>query len=135
LIQRIQTLFLTLALLLNIAFFFTPLFERVLEDPSGWFRSAILTAIGLATILSAVSLFMYKNRLTQMRWVKNAMIFQLLASGTGVGVFFTLGRIGSHLMGEAIGLGFLILAVLFQLMANASIKKDERLVKSIDRIR
>jgi hypothetical protein len=135
LIQRIQTIFLTLALLLNIAFFFTPLFERVLEDPSGWFRSAILTAIGLAAILSAASIFMFKNRIRQMRWVKNAMIFQILASGTGVGVFFTLGRIGTHLTGEAAGLAFLILAVLFQLLANASIKKDERLVKSIDRIR
>ncbi|TVQ11586.1 MAG: DUF4293 family protein [Balneolaceae bacterium] len=134
-IQRIQTIFLTLALLLNIAFFFTPLFERVLEDPSGWFRSAILTAVGLAAILTAASIFMYKNRIRQMRWVKNAMIFQILASGTGVGVFFTLGRIGAHLTGEAAGLAFLILAVLFQLLANASIKKDERLVKSIDRIR
>jgi ATP/ADP translocase len=89
----------------------------------------------LAAILSAVSIFMYKNRIRQMRWVNNAMIFQLMASGTGVGVFFTLGRIGTHLTGEAIGLGLLVLAVLFQLMANASIKKDERLVKSMDRIR
>lgn len=134
-IQRVQTLFLAFAILLNIAFFFTPLFERVIEDPSGWFRSAILTAIGLSAILSLAAIFMFKNRLKQMRWVKNAIFFQILASGTGTGVFLTLGRLGPHLTGETIGLGVLFLAMFFQILANAGIRKDERLVKSMDRIR
>jgi uncharacterized membrane protein YfcA len=135
LIQRIQTLFLAFAILLNIAFFFTPLFERVLEDPSGWFRSAIVTAIGLSVIFSFAAIMMFKNRLRQMRWVKNAILFQILAAGSGVGVFFTLGRLDPDLMGEALGLGVLLLAILFQVLAHASIRKDERLVRSMDRIR
>jgi hypothetical protein len=135
LLQRIQTLFLAIAVLLNIGFFFTPLFERVLEDPSGWFRSAIFTAVGLAAIISAISIFMYKNRTSQLRWVRNAMIFEIIAAATATGVFFTLGRIGSHLTGEATGLGLLLLALLFQLLAASGIRKDERLVRSMDRIR
>jgi hypothetical protein len=135
LIQRIQTVFLAFAILLNIAFFFTPLLDRVLEDPSGWFRAAIFTAIGLSVLFSMAAIFMFRNRLRQMRWVKNALIFQILASGTGVGIFLTLGRIGSNLTGEALGLGVLLLAALFQILANAGIRKDERLVRSMDRIR
>lgn len=134
-IQRIQTLLLILAIGLNIAFIFTPMFVQVKADPSTWISSGVMSALLLSTLISLISVFLYKNRKRQVRWVKRSMFLQIIAVGLGIAIFFSLGGFGRYLWDEAISLGLIIIALVLQYGAFYYINKDEKLVKSMDRIR
>ncbi len=134
-IQRIQTVLLILAIGLNIAFVFTPMFYQVMADPSAWISSGLISALLLATLFSLVSIFLYKNRLNQARWVKRSMMLQIIAIGIGVAVLFTLGGFGKYLWDETISLGLIVIALVLEYGAFHYIHKDDKLVRSMDRIR
>ncbi len=134
-IQRIQTLFLFLVLPVNIGFVFTPMFSHAMLDPSGWLSNGLMAALLFSMALSLYSIFLFRNRQNQMRWVKRAMLFQLIAIGMVIGIFFTVGRIGLNLYQEALSLALLVGGLIFQYLALHFINKDEHLVKSMDRIR
>lgn len=70
-----------------------------------------------------------------MKWMKRTMLVQVVALGWGAGILFSLGGFGVFLWDETIGILLLILALTSQILAFRNIKKDEELVKSIDRIR
>lgn len=97
----------------------------------------IAIAIGLAIAVAIWSIFMYKNRLTQ---VKLGMVNSLLmAAAIGVTVFFVMkgeplidpSKPGVYEVGFYMYLG----AMMSNLLSNRFIRKDERLVKSVDRLR
>ena len=134
-IQRIQTLLLLLATILNVCFIFTPLFDRALEDPTAWISSGLFSALLLSAAVSLFSIFLYKNRSFQVRWVRRGMIFQVLGIGFATGIIFTLGGFGSFLWDEIISLGLIVLVLILQYAAIHFIIKDEKLVKSMDRLR
>lgn len=134
-IQRIQTVLLILAVGLDAAFFFTPLFDDALKDPSGWISSALIVALLFSVVFCLYSLVLFKNRPRQIHWVKRAMLFQIISLGCGLAVIFTLGGIGSFLWDELISLGMILVALIMQYGAIHYIKKDEDLVRSMDRIR
>ncbi|TVQ71016.1 MAG: DUF4293 family protein [Balneolaceae bacterium] len=134
-IQRIQTVFLLLVLPVNIGFAFTPMFSHAMLDPSGWLSNGLIAALLFSMALSVFAVFLFRNRPNQMRWVKRAMFFQLIAIGMNIGIFFTVGRIGMNLLTEVFSVGLLALALVFQYLALHYIDKDEKLVKSMDRIR
>lgn len=134
-IQRIQSLYLIIAVLLIGGVFFTPLFDRLLEDPAGWILSAFVAATAFSAILSIWVIALFANRPAQIKWLAKTMIFQIIAIATGIAVFFTLGNIGSNLIGEASAVAMLGIALVLQYLARQAIIKDEKLVKSIDRIR
>ncbi|MEQ9279875.1 MAG: DUF4293 family protein [Balneola sp.] len=106
-----------------------------MQDPQMWIGYGLASGLALAMILSVISIFKYSDRKSQIKWVKIAMLFQLVGIGFAVGVLFSLGGIGTYLWDEAIGAGLAVLGLLFQGLANRSIKKDLELVRSIDRIR
>lgn len=134
-IQRIQTVLLILAVGLDVAFVFTPLFDEALQDPSKWISSALMAALLLSIAFTLVSIFIFKSRKRQIQWVKRAMILQIITIGCGTGVLFTLGGLGTYLWDEVISLGMIIVALVMQYGAVHYIKKDEELVRSMDRIR
>lgn len=63
------------------------------------------------------------------------MMLQIIAIGIGVAVLFTLGGFGKYLWDEAISLGLIVIALVLQYGAFHYINKDEKLVRSMDRIR
>ena len=134
-IQRIQTIFLLLVLPVNIGFAFTPMFSHAMQDPSGWLSNGLIAALLFSMALSLFAVALFRNRVNQMRWVKRAMLFQLIALGMNIGIFFTVGRLGMNLLTEAYSVGLIILGLIFQYMALHFIDKDEKLVRSMDRIR
>jgi hypothetical protein len=134
-IQRIQSLYLLIAALLTLGTFLTPLRDRLFADPAAWILSAFIAATVFAAALSVFSVFKFSNRPDQVKWINKAMIFQLIAIGVSVAVFFTLGPVGSALLGEAIAVALLVFALVLQLLARKGVEADEKLVKSIDRIR
>ncbi len=134
-IQRIQTLYLALAVLFDGIVFFTPLYTRMWEDPATWISFGFATAAGVAMLVTLVSIFLYTNRPNQQMWVRVAVLLQFIALGFATGVLLTLDGFGPYLWDEALGELLLILALAGQLLAIRGIKKDEELVRSMDRIR
>lgn len=134
-IQRIQTVYLLLAILLTTGTFFTPLFDRLIEDPAMWIFSAYLAASVFAMGLTGWAIFKFADRPSQVATVNKAIIFQLITIGISIAVFFTIGPIGSDNLGEFFAVGMLVLAFILQILGRFSILKDEKLVKSMDRIR
>lgn len=134
-IQRIQTVALFIAFLLNASIFFNALYSHAMNDPYGWVGIGFASILTIAALGSLGVIFLYKSRTNQIRWVNILMIIQLIAMGFAVGIYISLGGIGVFLWDETIGLGLLLLALICQLYARKKIKDDIELVKSMDRIR
>lgn len=134
-IQRIQSIYLALVLFLDASFVFTPLFSKVMDDPSAWLSSTHVAAIAFSAIVSVYAIFLFSNRDKQIKMVKAAIVFQVIGFGSALGVLLSLGGIGSYLWDEALSWLLLLSAILFQLLALNAIRKDINLVKSMDRIR
>jgi hypothetical protein len=135
LIQRIQTVFLALAVLVNIGVYFTPIYQRAMEDPQQWIGFGLAISLVVAAIITIYSIFLFGNRKNQIVWIKRAMFIQIVALGFCVGVIFSLGGIGTYLWDEALGTGLTLSGFIFQLLAVRFITKDDKLVRSMDRIR
>lgn len=134
-IQRIQTVYLLLASLLDLGVFFNPLYSHAMDDPYGWIGIGFAIVLTAAEIMALVCIFLYKDRKNQIRWVKRTMLVQVIALGWAIGILFSLGGFGTFLWDEVLGVGLLILALAGLVMAFRNIKKDEELVSSMDRIR
>jgi hypothetical protein len=133
-IQRIQTVYLILAILLTLATHFTPLFVQLLADPAAWILSGFIAAIAFSIVLSIWAIFRFNDRPAQATTVGKAMIFQLIAFAISVAVVLTPGTI-EHALSFATGSALLFAALILQVLARAAILKDEKLVQSMDRIR
>ncbi len=161
-LQRIQTLFLLGIAGCMGAYCFLPIWEKTSQDgvqkmtldafgfktwtansSGGWdllnheFPYFIL--IGSCIVIGVVfySIFRYDNRLTQIKL--GALIAFLIMATVALSVYvllknemnFNAGAKGNYLVGFFIPLGALIL----NSIANRFIRKDEKLVKSVDRLR
>lgn len=134
-IQRLQTLFLALATLLNLSAYFTPIYEKAMDDPQQWIGLGLAISLMIAMVSNVVSIFLYKNRRNQIVWIKYSALFQVIGFGFRTGVLFSLGGIGTYLWDEALGTGLVFLGLIFQILAIRFVRKDEELVRSMDRIR
>lgn len=134
-IQRIQSVLLFLAFILDGSIFFNALYSHAMDDPQQWIGISFAIILTLAALASLGCIFLYKNRKNQITWVNRTLIVQVAALGCGFGIFISLGGFGTFLWDEAIGLLMLLLALLSQLFAKKKIKDDLELVNSMDRIR
>lgn len=158
-IQRIQSIFLLAIGLLLIVFLFIPIWEKPIKSETGT-EKLVLTAFsamhisnekviaeknvwyigGVAMFAAAIafySTFQFKKRLRQ---IKLGLLNALLMSAV-LGTIF-LGISEANQLSEAqkeeeflLGFFIPIVALLFNLIANRFIRKDEKLVRSADRIR
>ena len=128
-IQRIQTIFLLLVALAEVALHFTGL------DVMLFGSIYVVATLSLVSFLLAiVSIFSYKKRPRQIL-LNNINIF-INALLTGLLVYWLLNVSGGISFPEkGIELVFSFVALFCLFMANIYIKKDEKLVKSVDRIR
>jgi hypothetical protein len=134
-IQRIQSLYLALAAILNLVVFFTPLYRHAVNDPAPWIGAGFALTLTAAMLLAVISIFLYKNRVNQIRWVKLGTYSQIVAAGFAAGILFSLGGFGTFLWREVLSTGLILLVLMLFWLAGRAIKKDEELVKSMDRIR
>jgi len=159
-IQRVQTIFLFLVIIAMGVTIGMPLWEQfqtnsgsgdswnltafalsnldasgeVIQTSSKWYIGSIAAFAGL---LALISIFQYKDRGRQM--LLN-MINSLVMVGLVVAVFLTTNGINSAInapQAGSYGLGFwaILVAMVCNMLANRFIRKDEALVKSVDRIR
>lgn len=164
-IQRVQTIFLFLLSICMFMMLFFPIWEKLsidqqekvalnafymvqytidsdAENPgyqllaeTGTYFIAILSAI--AGLVALFSIFQYKNRLTQ---IKLGFLNTLLIAATlGVSIYYMFQ--GENLFNPEVRgdykVGFFLpaLALLLNSLANRFIRRDEKLVRSVDRIR
>lgn len=135
-IQRIQTLYLLVsALIMGALFIWFP--TIIAEDGTIIIERSeplIFGLIFLSVILSIISIFSFKKRQTQFVLNRLNIIsnFVLL----GVFVYRSLTLSGETLVSEkGIGVFIPIISIVFLVLANRAIKRDEDLVKSVDRLR
>lgn len=159
-IQRVQTIFLFLVVVSMGITIGSPIWEQIISgtdsgeswkltafslinlDPEGveiqssskWY---IATLAAFAGLLALISIFQYKSRAKQMML---NMINSLLMVGLVATVFLTTNGINQEIASEVAGsyqLGFwaILVAMVCNMLANRFIRKDEALVRSVDRIR
>ena len=166
-LQRIQTIFMTLAAIAMILVLFFPIWEKSDQRYDEERREyAIMNAFelryeqrtsdnsvsellgtqstlpisigaGLSALVMLISITRYKNRMTQ---VKLNALFSLLSAATFVGIYFYISKANALLDPTVFGtflIGFYlpIVAMFNNFIANRFIRKDEKLVRSMDRIR
>lgn len=134
-IQRVQSVFLFLTFLLNGSVFFNALYQRAIEDPSQWIPITFTAVLIVAALFPLACIFLYNNRQIQLRFVNISLLFNVVMLGFGIGLFVTLGTLGNYLWKEAVGVGLILVALIFQWYSQKKIKDDIELVNSMDRIR
>ena len=152
-IQRIQSIYLFLVAILNSLLFILPLNEMVsgshilrlsifgLSDITDHGNILIvdlfplLVIVSVSILLSLVGIFLFKNRKIQMRL---SMYTSILGLGTTFLTFFYAYQItstNSTELGFSVGLLLPIISSIFAFLAFRAIKRDDKLIKSVDRIR
>ncbi len=135
-LQRIQTIYLFLATLISgVLIFFVSLWSN--EAGESVFVEEVLVAMGLflgSAVLSFISIFLFKNR--KLQFVLGRINILLNFFLLGVFVYWSLSIPGEMEISEkGIGMFIPVLSIVFLVLANKAIKKDEDLVKSVDRLR
>jgi hypothetical protein len=134
--QRIQTVFYLIAAL---CCFLLPLWLPLWENSEGkmiWTENEMLplALFVAAGLLNFIAVFIFKSRKVQVVLGRLAIliIFVLL----GFFVYWSLMVPGEMDISEK-GIGMLIpvVPIVFSVLANKAVKKDEALVKSVDRLR
>ena len=129
-LQRIQTIFILVSVLATVGLFLT---SKDVEIPG------FLGGVGFLGVVEFIcifmyKIFMYKNRgrqilLNNISIVINALLIGLL-------VYWLLNLPGGMDFPEkGIEPVFPLISIVFLFMANKNIRRDERLVKSVDRLR
>ena len=135
-IQRVQTLFLIVVALLSGVL---PFFLNLWVDVDGqriYAKSALGVSLAfyMVTILAVVSMLWYKNRSHQ--FVINRLNIIVNLCVLGFFVYRSLSLSGETVVSEkGIGLLIPVFSIVFLVLANRAIQKDEALVKSVDRLR
>lgn len=135
-IQRIQTVYLALVLLCNsILPFAFPLWHSESGQKIFFMESGLYTALfGLSTSLALLSILFYKKR--QHQFVANRLNLLLNLILLGLFLYRTLNLSGEANASEkGIGIFIPLVSIVLLVLANKAIKKDEDLVKSVDRLR
>lgn len=94
-----------------------------------------VTAFGLSTTLSLLSIISFKKRQNQFVIGRLNIILNLILLGLFVYRSLNLSGEAVAVSEKGIGMFLPIVAIVFLVLANKAIKKDEDLVKSVDRLR
>lgn len=131
-IQRIQSLYLLIAAVVSggLSQVFSTGFDAigVINNPY------IYESLVVSGIFSLIIIFIFKNR--KLQFVLGRLNILLNIILLGVFVYLALNISGEALVSEK-GIGRIIplISIVFLVLANKAIKKDEELVKSVDRLR
>ena len=135
-LQRIQTIYLLLSAGVSAGLIFLlPIWET--KDGTAVYAMneiLVLSLFLLSALLSLISIFMFKNRKSQFMLGRLNIILNFFL--LGFFVYQSLNVSGEIVVSEkGIGMFLPIVSIVFLALANKAIKKDEDLVKSVDRLR
>ena len=148
-IQRIQSLWLLLASSAALLMYFFPIIQLTPENAlyihqydsltiagmdniiqSGYIVAGLL---GLIAFLSFIGIFLYKKRILQMRvcMIISLLVIFLMALIS----IFSFSSLDKPIIAIGLSAVLPVIIFIFVLMARRAIKKDEELVRSVDRLR
>lgn len=154
-IQRIQSLYLVAVVALMATALLTPLayfaagsniyelfaFELVNQADAAASQSTMYmgVVVALATIIPLITIFLYKNRMLQIRLCAVELVL-LLGAQVFMALYYYLSnrmfeQLEFHTQGIRIAIIFPLVAIILDYLALRAIFKDEMLVRSLDRIR
>ena len=146
-IQRIQTVYLFIAALL-VGFLYLFPFAEISTDgvvylfnfqgivQNGILKEngvAISVFIGIIMVLEVFAIISFKNRKRQIRITVFSILLKLVL--LGMFYFFTYYSFKEAQISFKISVLFPVIAIILEYLAILAIKKDEALIRSIDRIR
>ncbi|WP_035657731.1 DUF4293 domain-containing protein [Flavobacterium seoulense] len=136
-IQRIQTIYLLLAFIITgVLPFIFPLWTLSGGKSFYFMQSQIYTVLfGLSTTFSILSILSYKKRQNQFVINRLNIILNLILLGLFLYHSLNLSGEAPVVSEKGIGMFLPIIAIVALVLANKAIKKDEDLVKSVDRLR
>lgn len=144
-IQRIQSILLLLAAVAVFALFKLPFGSSSAISGSALFSDGIFNIqdhVGLmglfcgAGALAFIAIFLFNNRSLQLTLSRISIIANIIGIIFGVVLFMQdSNAMGATVPSEELGLGLPILSIIFAAFAMRFINKDEKLVKSMDRLR
>ena len=135
-LQRIQSVYLFISLIVaSVLPLFFNLWITTTKKAVFAFDNLVYTSLfGTSALLALISIFSYKNRQNQFVINRLNMILNFIL--IGLLVYHSLTLSGEASVSEkGIGMFLPIFSIVFLALANKAIKKDEDLVKSVDRIR
>lgn len=152
-IQRIQTLFLLVSLILTSVLFFIPIANILVgkfniytfnifginllsnnnELITNTYPMLILIILIILTIL--ISIFLFKKRLLQLRLCFLSIILSIGIYGLGCFYIYKLTSVFDTTVHYSISIVIPLISIIFIYLAIRAIKKDELLIRSLDRIR
>ena len=135
-IQRIQTLYLLLSAIVSAGLIFVFDLWTTINDVIVYAMDRImyLSLFLGSALLSVISIFMFKTRKFQFILGRLNIILNFFL--LGLFVYQSLNLSGETVVSEkGIGIFLPIVSIVFLALANKAIKKDEDLVKSVDRLR
>ncbi|UZO79242.1 DUF4293 domain-containing protein [Aquimarina sp. ERC-38] len=135
-LQRIQTIYLLLAAAVSGAIcIFVPYGIDANKVEIYAYEKPLVFGLFIASaLLSLITVFLYKNRKLQFVLGRVNILLNLIL--LGVFVYWSLTISGETMVSEkGIGMVIPIVSIVLLVMANKAIKKDEDLVKSVDRLR
>lgn len=156
-IQRIQSLFLFIVFASCVACYFLPFWLYTGTNPAYEYQVSlfavtlisgtaqnlivgtlpIIVIVSISTILSLVTMFYYKNRPMQLKINNYNILMTVIFTGT---IFLWIPYMIEEMLPEAVrtwqyGLLLPLVSLVFLILSGNFIKKDEKLVKSADRLR
>ncbi len=156
-IQRIQTIYLSGVMIASILLFFMPV-ARYISDVQGtylffitgikylvappltlyfWVTFPLLLLVSVSLILTLAAIFLYKNRKIQLLLVNLGFLLQiviiLLTFFYYAGHFASMVKVSQP--SYQAGIFMPIASLLLLVLASRAIRKDEAMVKSVDRLR
>lgn len=97
----------------------------------------LITLAALGGVIALVNIFLFRNRPLQVRLGYLLIILCILLPGLAAMLFFTSGtpmEAGQEI-NESFGLALPVVGLITTILANKYINKDNKLVKSMDRLR
>ena len=131
-IQRIQSVYLFLAAIVSgiLSYFFPTGFDKVGQIDLPFYYETFL----VSALFSILIIFVFKNR--KLQFVLGRLNILLNVFLLGVFVYLSLTVSGETLISEkGIGRFLPVISIVLLVLANKAIKRDEQLVKSVDRLR
>lgn len=144
-IQRKQSIYLLIAAIMSAGLTFVFSLWTNTQNNSSTYLIDLFSGVSIlekttpvlfftSALLSIVTLFLFKNR--QLQFVLGRLNILINLFLLGVLIYLSQTLSGEALVSEkGIGMFFPVIVILLLVLANKAIKKDEDLVKSVDRLR
>ena len=141
-IQRIQSIYFLLVIFLSIgAPFFFKLWVEADNEVFAFdlfaYESILFKLVPISFIISAllalITIFRFNDR--QQQFVLGRIIILINLFLLGILIYLSLNIPGEIFSEKGIGMFIPSIVILFAVLANKAIRKDENLVKSVDRLR